>query len=57
MDKPTDFEQADIFQDLPLSEDTTNGRLLLAMKYIKDQMMSVRGAASKAGIDRDKLRR
>jgi len=57
MDKSAGVKRVNIFQDLPLSEDTTKGRLLLAKRYIEEQMMSQRGAAIKACVDYDKLRR
>ena len=57
MDKSAGVKRVNIFQDLPLSEDTTKGRLLLAKRYIEEQMMSQCVAAIKACVDYDKLRR
>ena len=57
MDKSAGGKRVNIFQDLPLSEDTTKGRLLLTKRYIEEQMMSQCVAAIKACVDYDKLRR
>jgi hypothetical protein len=57
MNSSDEVEIVDILEKLTIPDDTIDARLQLAVRYTKEYFMSVREAASTAGVDRDKLRR